>query len=104
MLRTTLDWQELHCAGAGKGAFGASLASIWVETYSIQTYCLSLSALKNILKLVDVEAFFSSAVELKQLWLLKNTSFAICGFGLDSNFSGAIHSQLSLNANTALAR
>ena len=71
MLRTTLDWQELHCAGAGKGAFRASLASIWVETYSIQTYCLSLSALKNILKLVDVEAFFSSAVELKQLLLLK---------------------------------
>ena len=79
MLRTTLDWQELHCAGAGKGAFGASLASIWVETYSIQTYCLSLSALKRILKLVEV---FSSAVELKPLWLLKNANFAICGFGL----------------------
>ena len=27
---TTLDWQELHCAGAGRGAFGASFASIWV--------------------------------------------------------------------------
>ena len=63
MLWTTLDWQELHCVGAGKGTFGVSLASIWVETYSIQNKLfLALCPQENI----EACWTFSSAVVLKQ--------------------------------------